>query len=88
MLRQEREMGCEQGVGDEAHGAEEASGEIEDRFLKTKGICRYLGISKSTFYRLLGDESSGLSDIIVCLPGVDGPRALQSRLREWAESGK
>ena len=64
-----------------------ASG-TEDRFLRTKAICRFLGISKSTFYRLLGDEASGLSEVVVRLPGVDGLRALRSDLKTWAESGK
>ena len=78
-------MGRQDDVDDRDVGAEEPSEETEDRFLKVKEMCRYLGISKSTFYRLLGDESSGLSDVVVCLPGVEGPRALKSGLREWAE---
>jgi len=81
-------MDCERDSIEDVSGAEAEAGEIGDRFLKVREICLYLGISKSTFYRLLGDESSGLGEIVIQLPGVDGPRALQSRLREWAESGR
>ncbi len=62
--------------------------ETEDRFLKVKEICHFLGISKSTFYKLVNNEESGLPEIVVRLPGVDGPRARLRRLKKWAESGK
>jgi hypothetical protein len=64
---------------------DDSRGGLPDRYLKVKDICRFLGISKSTFYRLLADESSGLGAVVVELPCVDGPRALVSRLREWAD---
>ena len=60
----------------------------EDRFLKVKEICVYLGISKSTFYKLVNDEASGLGEIVVRLPGVDGLRARLGRLKKWGESGR
>lgn len=59
----------------------------EDRFMKVREICDYLGISKSTFYKLVNDDESGLGDIAVRLPGVEGWRARLSRLRRWAEGG-
>ncbi len=59
----------------------------KDRFLKVKEICRFLGISKSTFYKLVNEQESGLADVVVRLPGVDGWRARLGRLKEWAESG-
>ena len=60
----------------------------QDHFLKRREICEYLAISKSTFYHLMNDDESRLAEVVVRLPGVDGPRALLSRLKKWAESGR
>ena len=81
-------MGRRNDVDSSDIAPEESQEETGDRFLKMKGICHYLGISKSTFYRLLSDDTSGLGEIVVRLPCVDGPRALESRLKEWAEGGR
>lgn len=55
------------------------------RVLSVDQASRELGVSRSTFYALVADESTGLADALVHLPGVSGTRVDRDRLMKWID---
>jgi hypothetical protein len=64
-----------------------------DVFLSINQACEAFSFSRSTFYRMLDDPSSGLKEIVVRIPPVRGrikvPRAaFESWLRQNRRPGR
>lgn len=54
-------------------------------YLSVEQACRLLQIGRSTFYRILADEGSGLADVAIRIPGVGRLRFPERKLRRWLE---
>ena len=56
-----------------------------DEYLSIKQCCQIAGISRSTFYNLLGDSRSGLSRVVFRMHGIGRYRARKDKYRAWLE---
>ena len=57
-------------------------------YLTVNQACELAAISRSTFYRLLEDPASGLTEVAVRIPGMARIRMPRERFCQWLESGR
>lgn len=54
-------------------------------YLTVDEACELARISRTTFYKLLDDERSGLARTVIRIPGLARLRVPERRFREWLE---
>lgn len=58
---------------------------VASEYLTITKACALAGISKSTFYRLMADQDTGLGRIMIRIPGMQSTRIPRARFLSWME---
>ena len=63
-----------------------AVADLAPPYLSINEACRVAQISRSTFYRILADDGSGLDEVVIKLPGIRKLIIPKARFIEWIEN--